>query len=142
MNGKHPRDTMEERYRHRSMMDHRPGPRDDQPPPPPGLRRGDMGWMGNSKIVKPFKDKFMESKKEFYKELQRPSFNENTLKQKLNESLVNHTELDKQIGLRLIEMRKEMTPQEADKFFGRYTMRSMRLDFYEHNQPNTKRRNQ
>jgi len=142
LSGKLPREIMDHRNRHQGMMNDRQGPRDDQPPPPPGFRRGDMGWMGNREIIKPYRDKFDQSKTEFYRELQRPKFNEDLLKQKLETSLVNHTELEKKIGLRLIEMRKKMTPQEADQFFGRHTMRSMMLDNYDNSRPNPKRRNQ
>ncbi len=128
MKGPNHREMMENRNRHGDMMHHRNGPDDDQPPPPPGLRRGDMGWMGNKKIVEPYRIKFDESKVEFFKALQQPVVNEEVLKQKLQTSLQNHTELEKQIGLRLIEMRKKMTAQQANEFFGRHARNAMRHD--------------
>jgi hypothetical protein len=112
----------------REMRSHRPAQWDGPPMAPPGRRPDDMGWMGNKQIIEPYRVKFVESKVEFFKELQRPVVNEEILKQKLQASLQNHTELEKQIGLRLIEMRKKMTPQQADEFFGRHVKNSMNHD--------------
>ncbi|HNX00811.1 MAG TPA: hypothetical protein PLE74_04240 [Candidatus Cloacimonadota bacterium] len=118
-----------ERHQNRDRWEQRMGPRDgQQPPPPPGLRPRDVGWMENRKVLEPFRNKFTSSKVDFFKTLQQPVVNEELLKQKLDTSVKNHNELETQIGLRLIEMRKKMTPQQANDFFGKQAENRMRHD--------------
>jgi hypothetical protein len=130
-------DFMRERERPgREMMD---GKRDHRNgPPQPGPRPDDMGWMGNKQIIEPYRIKFEDSRVEFFKALQQPVVNEVLLKQKLEASLQNHTELDKQVGLRLIDMRKKMTPQQANEFFGRHIKKAMNRDNDQHRKRRTK----
>jgi hypothetical protein len=127
MNGKHPHE----------MRGNRPPQWDGPPMAPPGHRPDDFGWMGNKQIIEPYREKFAASKEEFFKALQQPVVNEEVLKQKLEASLQNHTALEKQIGLRLIEMRKKMTSQQANEFFGRHMNNSMKHDNDQHRKRRT-----
>jgi hypothetical protein len=60
-----------------------------------------------------------EAKRQFMIMLASPELNEENLKDKLEQVIVKQTELERTIGENLIELRKRMTPEEAEKFLRR-----------------------
>ena len=60
-----------------------------------------------------------EIRRDFSLELRKNDFNESLLREKLNEFLNKQSEMEKYLGQHLIELRSEMTPEQAEKFFSR-----------------------
>jgi hypothetical protein len=56
--------------------------------------------------------------------LQKPEFNEKTLREKLEITLKKQMKMEREIGKKLIEAGKNMTPQEAKIFFSRKVLNS------------------
>jgi hypothetical protein len=97
----------------------------DTPPPPPdhGFGRGyhNSGrpmMMGNREAMRPYQEAFRAKRREFFMALQQPKVDEALLKQKLEASLQAHNNQEKEIGLKLIALRKTMSAEEANVFFG------------------------
>ena len=76
--------------------------------------------MSNNRMIIRNKFKqFGETKQEFMKLLAHPEFNEDVVRDKLEEVIIKQEDLERSIGESLIELRREMTAKEAETFFNR-----------------------
>ena len=104
---------------HRIMMrprfpEHLP-PEHPQPHPPEFIEKIEEG---KKKII-PLRMEFQESKKVFIEALKSDNFNKEELIKILEKTIENQVKMEKELGIRLIELRKEMNPEQAKKFFSR-----------------------
>ncbi len=72
----------------------------------------------------PFREDFEKSKKDFVMELVNPDFNEEILNEKLDIILEKQIRMEHELGKRLIMLRKEMSPEEAHRFFAKHHFRN------------------
>ena len=85
----------------------------------PEIERIRERYKMERKFIQPKKMEFDEQKKEFIERLKQENFDEKKLLKQLNIAIKKQMEMEKEIGLRLIKLRKQMTPEEAKYFFGR-----------------------
>ncbi|HHE37549.1 MAG TPA: hypothetical protein ENL20_03125 [Candidatus Cloacimonetes bacterium] len=71
------------------------------------------------KQIMPLRQKFQKSKTAFIEALKSQDFNKEELMLILEKTLENQVKMEKELGLRLIELRKEMNPEQARRFFCR-----------------------
>ncbi len=96
-------------------------------PPPPGAPHFKKGeFTEQRKTMRECRQKaypahkaVMEAKRDFFQELAKPVINEREITRKF-QILVSKTEfLEKTVGDNFIQMRKKMTPEQAQEFFTR-----------------------
>ena len=75
----------------------------------------------------PFREDFEKSKKDFVMELVNPDFNEEILNKKLDITLEKQIRMEHELGKRLIILRREMSPEEAHRFFTKQHFRNENL---------------
>lgn len=97
------------------------------PPPPPHAMHGRPGFPGNEMWDRlPMDDDLMVlrrafkgNKIELMQELAKDPIDEEKINTLLENSLINQTALERRLGIRLLELRKTMTAEEALEFFGK-----------------------
>ena len=67
--------------------------------------------------IHPFRQDFMQCKKEFMEGLMNKDFNLELLDRKLKETLEKQMRMEHELGALLIRLRSEMSPEEAKRFF-------------------------
>jgi hypothetical protein len=67
--------------------------------------------------VKPIRDEIDQIHGEFMTELRRSDYNEDYLKEKLDLFLTRQAALERIMGDNLIKLRRDLTPEQAEKFF-------------------------
>jgi len=90
-------------------------------------RRDRDGMWADSDSIRALRTTFRQTKEEFMQELAKEPINEATLNTVLERSLAEQSVLERQLGQRLIERRKEMSPEEAKEFFNRRAERIRRF---------------
>lgn len=90
--------------------------------------------------VKMAKDKreYMEKRREFIEMLMAPNFDEKALEKKLRSTIDKEKEMERKMGEHFIELRRNMTPIQAKRFFRRILWNRHR-EFFD-KQKNNKRR--
>ncbi len=104
---------------HRVRM--RPGfpehfPPDHQPPPHPEFMER---VEENKEMILPLRMEFQKSREELIAALMSEDFNEDELIKMVEKTLEDQIKMEKELGMRLIELRKQMTPEQAENFFSR-----------------------
>lgn len=97
------------------------------PPPSPHLSQGrpDMPFkemwdrLPEDDEIPRLRDEFMNTKIGLMKELAKDPINEETIKNILEQSLINQSALERKLADRLIMLRKTMTAEEAQEYFGK-----------------------
>lgn len=89
-------------------------------------RDRDSTWA-DSDSIRALRTTFRETKHEFMTELAKEPINEPALNTILERSLSEQSLLERELGKRLIERRKEMSPEEAEEFFNRRAERLRRF---------------
>jgi len=87
--------------------------------------------------IAPFQHDFHQSKIDFIEELKKPDFNEELLNKMLENAIEKQTALEIELGKSLIELRKEMSFEEAQKFFSKFPKNNRK---FAPNRPFSKRR--
>ncbi len=85
--------------------------------PPRELREHFRNLKNN---IAPFRHDFHLSKKDFIEELKKPDFNEEFLHKMLENAIQKQTAMERELGKSLIELRKEMSLEEAQRFFSKF----------------------
>lgn len=88
-------------------------------------RDRDRSWA-DSDSIRTLRTTFRETKHEFMTELAKEPINEPALNTILERSLSEQSLLERELGKRLIERRKEMSSEEAKEFFNRRAERIRR----------------
>ena len=96
--------------RRRSFLKHKFGP-------PPELREH---FRNRKEHIASFRHDFHQSKIDFIEELKKPDFNEELLYMMLKNAIEKQTAMEIELGKSLIELRKEMSFEEARKFFSKF----------------------
>lgn len=65
------------------------------------------------------RDQFEQNKLELLQELRKDPINEENIAAIIDSSLMAQSTLERRLGNRLIELRKKMSAQEADEYFGK-----------------------
>ncbi|MCD4829455.1 MAG: periplasmic heavy metal sensor [Candidatus Cloacimonetes bacterium] len=60
---------------------------------------------------------YFRARRDFIEALHSPAFNAEMAEKRLDDSVQRHMEMERQIGRLLIELRQDMTPIEAERFF-------------------------
>ena len=97
------------------------------PPPKPNLKKYPElreRILEKKRQIQPLYREFMQSKRDFMKCLREPTFDENKLKNKLDRTVKEQNKMERELGKKLIELRKDMTPAEARIFFSGRMMNS------------------
>ena len=97
------------------------------PPPKPELKNYPElkeSILEKKREIQPLYREFMQSKRDFMECLREPIFDEDKLKEKLDRTVKKQKNMEQELGKRLIELRKDMTPEEARIFFSRKMMNS------------------
>jgi len=103
--------------------------------PPPELREH---FRNHKEHIAPFQHDFHQSKMDFIEELKKPDFNEELLYKMLENAVDKQTTMEIELGRSLIELRKEMSFEEAQKFFSKFPKNNRE---FTPNRPLNKRRN-
>ena len=85
--------------------------------PHPQLRKH---FMTCKEHIAPLRYDFHQSKIDFIEELKKPDFNEELLNMMLENAIEKQTAMEIELGKSLIELRKEMSFEEAQKFFSKF----------------------
>jgi len=85
------------------------------PPPPEIIERIEEG----KKNILPLREEFLESKKTFIEILKSEDFNPEEALEILEKTMENQVKMEKELGIRLIELRTQMNSQQAKRFFTR-----------------------
>ena len=75
-------------------------------------------FIDSREDIKPLRHDFENSRKDFMIALSDPEFDENRLLDMLDLAVDRQMIMEKELGIKLIQLRKQMTPNEAEKFFG------------------------
>ena len=67
--------------------------------------------------IDPIRKEIEEVRHDFIAELRNPDYNEEYLKEKLDHYLEKQAELERTMGYNFIEIRKNLTPEQIEKFF-------------------------
>lgn len=121
---------------------------DFPPPPPHHVRQGKPGphelkiWqrLEPDENIKSMRREFMASKRELMQELAKENLDESRVREILDASLKNQTELETRLGDRLIQLRKTMSAEEAKEFFGKRMDHPMGPGMDFHKRPDRHRR--
>ena len=113
--------------RRRSFLKHKFGP-------PPELREH---FRNRKKHVASFQHDFHQSKMAFIEELKKPDFNEELLNMMMKNAIEKQTAMEIELGKSLIELRKEMSFEEAQRFFSKFPGNNRK---FTPNRPFSKRR--
>ena len=97
-------------FRRRSFLKHTFGP-------PPELREH---FRNRKEHIAPLRYDFHQSKVDFIEELKKPDFNEELLNMMLENAIEKQTAMEIELGKSLIEIRKEMNFEEAQRFFSKF----------------------
>lgn len=101
------------------------------------LPHNDMMRFHRAEMVRDRRN-YVEKRREFIEMLMAPNFDEKALEKKLNLTIDKEKKMERKMGEHLIELRKNMTPEEAKRFFRRI-LRDRRREFFEHRKPNKRR---
>ena len=113
--------------RRRSLLKHKFGP-------PPVLREH---FRNRKEHIASFQHDFHQSKIAFIEELKKPDFNEELLNKMLENAIEKQTAMEIELGKSLIELRKEMSFEEAQRFFSKFPRNNRE---FAPNRPFSKRR--
>ena len=113
--------------RRRSLLKHKFGP-------PPELREH---FRNRKEHIAPLRYYFHQSKIAFIEELKKPDFNEELLNKMLENAIEKQTAMEIELGKSLIELRKEMSFEETQKFFSKFSGNNRK---FTPNRPFSKRR--
>ena len=103
--------------------------------PPPELREH---FRNRKEHIASFQHDFHQSKIAFIEELKKPDFNEELLNKMMENAIRKQTAMEIELGKSLIELRKEMSFEEAQKFFSKFPKNDRK---FTPNRPLGKRRN-
>lgn len=118
-------------YRYLNAPFHQPGlPPEEMKPPVKDF------FFQKRDEIKQFGKDFMDSKKQFLESLTLAEFNEDKSTELMQESVEKQILMETEIGKSMIEIRKKMSAEEAEKAFGRMIMREKRFE-----KPPVRRRN-
>jgi hypothetical protein len=91
-------------------------------PPGPHRESGPFHerWKGmESDSIRALRDAFMESKKELMQELAKDPLDEQAINRIITRSITAQSTLERELGAKLVEMRKQMSAEEAKECFSR-----------------------
>lgn len=95
---------------------------------PPGINPQVRNhYLECRKEITPLMKEFHESKQEFIHELARKDIDEEKLLNMMENSIEKQTRMERELGLSMIEMRKRLTPEEAEKMFHAFNKRTERF---------------
>jgi len=114
--------------RRRSFLKHKFGPH-------PQLKEH---FMMRKEHIAPLRYDFHQSKVDFIEELKKPDFNEELLNKMLKNAIEKQTAMEIELGKSLIELRKEMSFEDAQRFFSKFPKNDWK---FTPNRPFSKRRN-
>jgi len=90
-------------------------------------------FQKNKEEIGSVRDEIAVVRHDFMVELRKEDFNKDNLNVKLANILIKQNEMERILGNNLIELREEMTPEQAEKFFSRFPAE-------EHHKPKDKRK--